>query len=99
MKLDIKINLSPLDFIRKISYRPLEGNSREYSAVKSFGGGDYPRFHAYITQKGPGDFSVNLHLDQKKPSYSGSHAHSGEYDGSLVDGEARRIRDVAEACL
>lgn len=36
----------------------------------------------------------NLHLDQKKPSYKGSHAHSGEYDGKLVKEEAERIKSL-----
>lgn len=35
---------------------------------------------------------VNLHLDMKKPSYAGTSAHAGEYDGALVEQEAERIR-------
>jgi len=34
----------------------------------------------------------NLHLDQKKPLYKGSSAHSGEYDSDLVENEAERIK-------
>ena len=95
MKLDIKANLSAPDLIRKIGYRPLPGNSAEYSAIRTAGGGDYPRFHIYMSKgKEIGEFFINLHLDQKKPSYSGSHAHSGEYDGDLVEREAERIKII-----
>ena len=38
----------------------------------------------------------NLHLDQKKPTYEGHVAHSGEYDGELVEEEAERIRRILE---
>jgi hypothetical protein len=37
------------------------------------------------------NYVFNLHLDQKKTSYEGSHAHSGQYDGEVVDREADRI--------
>ena len=36
----------------------------------------------------------NLHLDQKKPSYSGSSAHSGEYDGEIIEKEVERIKGI-----
>ncbi|OGZ67033.1 MAG: hypothetical protein A3C58_00740 [Candidatus Staskawiczbacteria bacterium RIFCSPHIGHO2_02_FULL_34_10] len=52
-------------------------------------------------------FIFSLHLDQKKPSYparigyakgvadgEGWHAHSGEYDGQIVEDEAERIKQV-----
>ena len=95
MKFEIKTGTSPLDFIRRIGYRPISGNAKEYSAVKSMGGGEYPRFHIYFSASGePGYFFVNLHLDQKKPTYSGSHAHSGEYDGDLVSREFERIKSL-----
>lgn len=54
-------------------------------------GRDYPRFHAYVKMQGK-DLVVNLHLDQKKPSYQGSHRHSAEYDTELVVQEAERIK-------
>ena len=53
------------------------------------------------------DYIFNLHLDQKKPSYPARnasrysdaggerwHAHSGEYDGEVVENEAERIKGV-----
>ena len=33
----------------------------------------------------------DLHLDQKKPSYVGTKAHGGEYDGPTVEKEMSRI--------
>ncbi len=50
----------------------------------------YPRFHVYI--KTEGEFVIfDLHLDQKRPIYEGVTAHSGEYDGEVVEREADRI--------
>ena len=34
---------------------------------------------------------MNLHLDQKEASYSGTSAHGGEYKGPLVEREMQRI--------
>lgn len=53
----------------------------------------YPRFHIYIEQKG-NELIFNLHLDQKKPVYQGTTAHSGEYDSPLVEREAQRIKQT-----
>ncbi len=58
----------------------------------------YPRFHCYIDTEDATSMTFNLHLDQKQPSYEGSHMHSGEYEGELVEKEAARIKDaVAKA--
>jgi hypothetical protein len=51
----------------------------------------FPRFHAYIDVTDTG-FRINLHLDQKAACYTGTSAHSGEYDGELIAREADRIR-------
>jgi len=82
-----------INISRKIGYRPVGvNNQEEYSIVRPIAGSDYPRFHIYIKEEKTGDFIFNLHLDQKKPSYSGVHAHSGEYEGELVNEEAKRIK-------
>jgi len=58
-------------------------------------GSGYPRFHAYVNmEKFPRETLLNLHLDQKKPVYQGATAHSGEYDGELVEGEIKRLRAI-----
>jgi hypothetical protein len=38
----------------------------------------------------------NLHLDQKKASYENNPAHSGEYEGKLVEEEKERIIKIIE---
>lgn len=62
----------------------------EWSFMRRMSGYDYPRFHAYVHLESDA-LVVNLHIDQKKPSYSGSRAHSGEYSGELVEQECQRI--------
>lgn len=51
----------------------------------------YPRFHIYLKVENK-SLILNLHLDQKKPIYKGTTAHSGEYDGELVKKETERIK-------
>ena len=84
---------------RRIGYKPLGFNdNEEYNIVRLLDSSGYPRFHIYIKiSKKDGSFSFNLHLDQKKPSYSGSTAHSGEYDGELVEQESERIKSILES--
>ena len=58
--------------------------------------GPYPRFHIYcISPEQFGTAKLNLHIDQKAPSYGGSRAHSGEYEGDVVENEATRIMKLA----
>lgn len=77
-------------------------NGGEFSMVKKIGVNDYPRFHLYIKEHGEG-LAFSLHLDQKRPSYparashaggEGWHAHSGDYEGVVVEREAERIKKV-----
>lgn len=81
---------TPERFMRHAGYAPhLDSFVRRLTRM------DYPRFHVYLKEE-PDRVIINLHLDQKKPSYAGSgaHAHSGEYDGELVVGEIARLKDV-----
>ena len=81
-------------FMRSCGYAFLRAEAEEMSFARRLAGRDYPRFHVY-TRAENGVLAVNLHLDQKKPSYEGANAHSGEYDGDLVEAEAERIRSFA----
>ena len=61
----------------------------------------YPRFHLYLKVDGSTnspqigkDLIFNLHLDQKRPVYKGASAHSGEYEGEIIEKEAERIRTL-----
>ena len=105
MKFEIKnINKSINDIMRSIGYQPAYfQNAGEFSIVRKIDRNDYPRFHAYI-KEGPAaaqgfggqgkNFSFNLHLDQKKPSYEGQTGHSGDYDGPVIENEAARIQQL-----
>lgn len=56
----------------------------------------YPRFHVYIKITN-GQVIFDLHLDQKRPIYEGVTAHSGEYDGEVVEREMQRIKGLIES--
>lgn len=80
--------------MRKIGYHPIGVSDRgELNCVRPVRG-DYPRFHIY-SREDNNQITINLHLDQKRPSYGeGSHAHSGDYDSETVRDEAERIKSI-----
>lgn len=82
--------------VRRIGYIPEKSSGTEFSCAKPLSPKGYPRFHIYITKEN-GNFIFNLHLDQKKPSYAGITAHSGEYEGPLVEGEEKRIKNILQS--
>ncbi|MFA6307697.1 MAG: hypothetical protein WCS88_03310 [Patescibacteria group bacterium] len=76
-----------LNLIRKISYHPHKNNK---SFSRLLGASEFPRFHIYIKNlKDAWEFS--LHLDQKGACYDGQTAHSGDYDGEILEKEKERI--------
>jgi len=86
-----QFNESPVYFFRRCGYH-FQGEERgEWSFVMRLSGGDFPRFHIYAKMDGD-DLLLNLHLDQKRPSYEGSHAHAGEYEGPGIIEEGMRIK-------
>ena len=84
---------SIVSIARDVGYVIIDTNGNEYNLVRKILRENYPRFHVYLKQNGQ-DFLFSLHLDQKKPSYEGSHAHSGEYFGPIIDVEADRIKEI-----
>ena len=77
--------------LRSIGYTPfVDPKTGEQSFVRRLGTYFYPRFHVY-PEIVKGELVVNLHLDQKKASYSGFRKHNGEYNGPTVEAEAERI--------
>jgi hypothetical protein len=78
------------NLLRRAGYGEAPGFRGEISYTRRVRGSDFPRYHAYIEER-DGGVQVNLHLDQKAASYQGSHAHSGEYEGPLIEQEMRRI--------
>lgn len=95
MKIKItKTNETVITLARKIGYRPIGVNGNEYNIIRPINRNPYPRFHIYIKKDEEDNFFINLHLDQKRPSYGGSAAHSGEYEGEVVEREAERIKNI-----
>ena len=81
----------PLDVLRKAGYTSsLDPVTGESSYMLRLSGQLYPRFHLYVTEQA-NNVSLNLHLDQKQPSYGQGHKHSGEYDGPIIEKEMRRL--------
>lgn len=80
------------NFLRKCGYAAFEDpRTKENSFVRRLTADFYPRFHAYA-EEDDNKLVINLHLDQKHASYEGSHKHSGEYDGELVEAEVQRLQ-------
>ena len=84
-----------LSLVRELGYVLKSNQEGEFNCVKTITSMSYPRFHLFIEEK-DNDFLFKLHLDQKKPSYSGNSAHSGEYEGGIIEKEAQRIKQIVE---
>ena len=88
-------NYNVTQFVRRLGYRPLRRTpDGELNCVRPLGG-DYPRFHIYLKDD-PKIIVLNIHLDQKKPSYEGTHAHGGDYDSETVQWEVDRIMNLLD---
>lgn len=95
------INENPANALRRCGYHfeRQHPETRELSAARALGAGGFPRFHAYVkykTGQTPASLEINLHLDQKRPTYKGTAAHGGEYAGGVVEREAQRIKAILE---
>jgi len=88
-KIKVKLEKNIVNLLRDCGYRlhPKDQKSYIRSATNN---GFYPRWHLYIKEKDD-IYIFNLHLDQKRASYSGQTAHSGDYDEDVVKAEAKRI--------
>ena len=85
--------------VRAITYRYLgeDEKTKEASLVRPLERGGYPRFHLFlIINSKNNEFIFKLHIDQRKPVYNGSPAHSADYEGEVVGQEAKRIKDILE---
>ncbi|MDO8669229.1 MAG: hypothetical protein Q7K65_02960 [Candidatus Buchananbacteria bacterium] len=95
MKIQIQLNINADLIMRRSGYGYLrDRNTGQGSYARRLGNGFYPRFHVYIEGA-----SINLHLDQKQASYEGTSAHSGEYDGEVVEREGERIKNIMSGLL
>lgn len=94
-----KINTSLKNFFRVCGYKEISNPRKEgeISYARSLEASRfYPRFHIYAQNSPENKIELSLHLDMKRPSYEGAVAHSGEYDGTLIERESQRIKNVAE---
>lgn len=91
---------NPYSFMRKIGYHfQREDDKRsELIFIRPIKKNDYPRFHLYMkTEKE--NLILSLHLDQKRPVYKGVSAHSGEYEGEVLEKEAERIKQIIKKAI
>jgi len=86
-------------FMRAHGYAFDKKRGDESSFVRRVAGRAFPRFHAYVREiaspsarNDEKDLLINLHLDQKRPSYDAGPAHGGEYEGELVKDESKRLK-------
>ena len=91
MRIAITTTDNATNFMRRAGYGFQKEGGGEVAFVRRVGGGMFPRYHAYVVE-GPGHITVNLHVDQRAPTYGRNSAHSGEYEGPLVADEAARLR-------
>jgi hypothetical protein len=90
---DFEVNFT--NFFRRAGYAAFtDPVTNQTSYIKRLSRDFYPRFHLYIEKDKDNKVFFNLHLDQKKPSYPGSHAHNAEYDGELIISEAQKVQGL-----
>ncbi len=93
MKFSIKRKDNTTNMIRRIGYHFKKGGDPSF--YRPLSRGDFPRFHIYLKEK-TDEIIFNLHLDQKRPIYNKTTAHSGEYDSDVVKKEAHRIKGILQ---
>lgn len=80
------------NLLRRAGYAMQQNKKREINFTRRIQEADYPRFHLYIHKEEPGKLiELSIHIDEKKPSYEGHTAHSGQYEGKILEQERDRI--------
>ena len=92
IKIEKRSGIDPVRVMRRAGYGLLKNRGGEMAFAKHLDRNPFPRFHLYLEDEGD-NWSLNLHLDQRAPVYKGVSAHSGEYDGPVVEKEAERIKN------
>ena len=90
MKFKVLGKFNILNLMRKLGYHPLQ-NGKSYS--RRIQSREFPRFHIYLKEK-DNNLEFSIHLDQKANCYQGQTAHSGDYEGSVLEGEKERINKI-----
>jgi hypothetical protein len=84
-------------FLRTLGWAQIyDRRGDKYSYVKRLTRDFYPRLHLYFKEY-PDNYVFDLHLDQKKASYEGHSAHSGEYEGEIVSNALETIKRALKA--
>jgi hypothetical protein len=84
-------------FLRTLGWAQIyDRRGDKYSYVKRLTRDFYPRLHLYFKEY-PDNYVFDLHLDQKKASYEGHSAHSGEYEGKIVSNALETIKRALKA--
>jgi hypothetical protein len=84
-------------FLRTLGWAQIyDRRGDKYSYVKRLSRDFYPRLHLYVKQY-PDNYVFDIHLDQKKASYEGHSAHSGEYEGEIVTNATETIKSALRA--
>jgi hypothetical protein len=84
-------------FLRTLGWAQIyDSRGKKYSYVKRLSRDFYPRIHLYVKEY-PDNYVFDLHLDQKKASYKGQSAHSGEYEGEVVNNTLETIKRALKA--
>ena len=78
------------NLMRKAGYSFQRKNQEESELVFVRPPSGFPRFHIYLKED-DNKLIFNLHLDQKKPIYKGTIAHSGEHDNQIINQEKQRL--------
>jgi len=92
MRITIATSIPAVVFMRRAGYGFQKEASGETTFVRRVSGGMFPRCHAYVVERS-GVLEINLHVDQKAPTYGTERVHSGEYEGPLVEQESARLRE------
>lgn len=98
MKLTIRgqIPINRIVLMNHLGYhQAIDRQHGQESYIRRLGGYHYPRFHIYISESAAG-VTLSIHYDEKQPSYSVGHRHSGQYEGQLVSHEVLRIKQALE---
>jgi hypothetical protein len=85
-----------IDLFQKAGYSYRGVNNGDMSFIKRAGRDEYPHYHIYVKTEGE-NVILNMHFDQKRPSYEGASAHNADYDGELVEKEMERIKEVIKS--
>ncbi len=87
--------MNPDQFLRRAGYGyVVDRRNGQNSYSRRLGAGLYPRFHVYYEEDND-TVIFNVHLDQKRATSIGAaRKHHGEYDGSIVEAEVARLKQL-----